>query len=170
MINFRTDCTPILLLIIIAFSKAYIVIFCICQAPILIQVILAIVTLEKIYLHTSLLFFFHINIGLFGSFLFHELIHGFFISLFLRNSHSIIIEYNFIRFSIIPTEVLLGWKIVVIAFTPSFILFNIGFMLYLFVPHTYIYIWYFLHLLFLLPFFGDGKSCILGLLHWHDLI
>ncbi|MEZ2389888.1 hypothetical protein AB6813_10120 [bacterium RCC_150] len=74
------------------------------------------------------------------------------------------------RFSLIPLGKLDGWKIGIIAVLGPSSSCAAGVAIALLSPDSFLQYWFLLHGMFLLPFFGDGRSLIIGLRNRSRLI
>jgi len=119
------------------------------------------VTADPVLFQMSLWLLMH-TICLLGSFLVHELFHVVGMRLFHGISH-IVVSAGVLRFSVIPIGSLYGWQIVIVAVLGPGSSCLLGAVLALLTPSSLLQCWFLLHAIFLLPFFGDGRSLILGI-------
>ena len=118
-------------------------------------------TADPVLFQMSLWLLMH-TICLLGSFLVHELFHVVGMRLFHGISH-IVVSAGVLRFSVIPVGSLYGWQIVIVAVLGPGSSCLLGAVLALLTPSSLLQCWFLLHAIFLLPFFGDGRSLILGI-------
>ncbi|MCD4852081.1 hypothetical protein LN996_14785 [Arthrobacter sp. AK01] len=71
-----------------------------------------------------------------------------------------------LRFSVIPMGRLVGWQAALIALAGPLAACVAGVPVALALPDYALHWWFFLHAIFLLPLFGDGRSLVKGLLAW----
>ncbi|MBB6403728.1 hypothetical protein [Arthrobacter sp. AZCC_0090] len=103
------------------------------------------------------------------SFLFHELAHVLGMMAF-RGVSDVVISASTFRFSLIPLGKLDGWKIGVIAVLGPGSSCAVGAAIALLSPDSFLQYWFLLHGIFLLPFFGDGRSLLVGLRNRSGLV
>lgn len=104
----------------------------------------------------------HSIAGLWLSFAIHEVAHLLFLSRIEEVKAQI--DFKLVRVSIVPIGIMSGWQIANVALAGPLVCVVIGFVLALVVPDLHLQLWFFGHVVFLLPLFGDGKSLIKGLL------
>lgn len=78
----------------------------------------------------------------------------------------IVFASTLLRFSVIPMGSLAGWQAALIALAGPLAACVAGLPLALALPEYAFHWWFFLHSVFLLPLFGDGRSLVKGLLTW----
>lgn len=144
----------------------------ICKWPLLIISILAITCLvlgiisnDTVLIHVVLLLLTHTLVGCLASYWVHEAAHAYVMRLF-KSIEDVYLTAGAFRLSLTPTGSLLGWQVAVIALAGPCAAAAVGGVLKLILDDSALYLWYLLHLLFLLPMFGDGKSLIIGLRAW----
>ena len=125
---------------------------------------LAAVTTDPILFQAGLWLLVH-ALFLLGGFLVHEWSHVAGMRLF-RGVSDIVISAGVLRFSVIPVGRLYGWQIAVVAILGPSASCLVGALVALLAPGSLLQYWFLLHAVFLLPFFGDGRSLILGIRVW----
>lgn len=80
------------------------------------------------------------------------------------------VSVNIFRFSLSPVGTLFGWQVALISLVGPFSSCLAGALLLLTAPGLSVHYWFLLHLVFLAPAFGDGRSLIVGLRKWSSPI
>ncbi|WP_017197805.1 hypothetical protein [Arthrobacter sp. M2012083] len=75
-----------------------------------------------------------------------------------------------LRFSVVPVGNLVGWQAALIALAGPLGACVAGVPLALALPDQAFHWWFFLHSVFLLPLFGDGRSLVKGLATWRGSV
>ncbi|MHC0431244.1 hypothetical protein ACX6XY_13770 [Streptomyces sp. O3] len=101
------------------------------------------------------------SLGLVASFALHESTHVIALKKIRTVTH-IAIERTVWRTSVIPEGVMTGWQTVVVALAGPSSCVALGTLLWLPNLDRSLAWWYFAHIVFLLPFFGDGRSVLEG--------
>ncbi|MGO4474200.1 hypothetical protein [Arthrobacter sp. efr-133-TYG-120] len=78
----------------------------------------------------------------------------------------VVVSSGILRFSVIPVGHLYGWQIAIVAILGPGGSCLVGALVALLAPGSFLQHWFLLHAVFLLPFFGDGRSLILGIRAW----
>ncbi|GGJ17510.1 hypothetical protein [Paenarthrobacter histidinolovorans] len=78
----------------------------------------------------------------------------------------VIFAGSWLRFSVVPMGSLVGWQAALIALGGPLAACVAGVPLAAALPDQAFHWWFFLHSIFLLPPFGDGRSLVKGLLNW----
>lgn len=112
----------------------------------------------------------HFYFGLVAGFLIHEIAHALLLSITMRELKDIRTESSFARFSIIASGRSTGRGIFVTAMGGPVAAAAFGFFMNVVSPNFDLFAWYFLHLFFLLPLFGDGRAIIFGIRHWRFVV
>jgi hypothetical protein len=73
------------------------------------------------------------------------------------------VESTIFRFSLSPVGFLFGWQIALTALAGPLAAALVGCLLFVAAPALSLHYWFWLHLVFLTPVFGDGRSLIVGL-------
>ncbi|WP_255771677.1 hypothetical protein [Pseudarthrobacter sulfonivorans] len=102
---------------------------------------------------------------LLGGFLIHEGAHALAGRRF-RGISSFVVSSSMFRFSIAPVGRLYGWQIAVMALAGPVAAAAAGLVLWAAVPGLLLHWWFWPHLVFLAPLFGDGRSLVVGIRHW----
>ncbi|WP_442543266.1 hypothetical protein ACSBOX_15680 [Arthrobacter sp. KN11-1C] len=102
---------------------------------------------------------------LLGGFLVHEWSHVAGMRLLPGVAH-VVVSAGVLRFSVIPVGRLYGWQIAIMAILGPGASCLVGALIALLAPGSFLQHWFLLHAVFLLPFFGDGRSLILGVRKW----
>ncbi len=126
--------------------------------------VLAAVTTDPILFQAGLWLLVH-ALFLLGGFLVHEWSHVAGMRLF-RGVSDIVISGGVLRFSVIPVGRLYGWQIAIVATLGPCTSCLVGALIALLAPGSLLQYWFLLHAVFLLPFFGDGRSLLLGIREW----
>ncbi|MFC8041308.1 hypothetical protein ACFUOZ_18310 [Paenarthrobacter sp. NPDC057355] len=82
----------------------------------------------------------------------------------------VIFASTLLRFSVIPVGKLVGWQAALIALAGPMAACLAGVPVALLLPDYALHWWFFLHAIFLLPLFGDGRSLVKGLLTWRGQV
>ncbi|MDQ0029346.1 hypothetical protein [Arthrobacter bambusae] len=125
---------------------------------------LAAMTTDLVLFQTAVWLIVH-ALFLLGGFLVHEWFHVAGMRLF-RGVSDIVVSAGVLRFSVIPVGRLYGWQIAVVAILGPGASCLVGVLITLLAPGSLLQYWFLLHAVFLLPFFGDGHSLILGIREW----
>ncbi|MEV8149173.1 hypothetical protein AB0O52_13675 [Arthrobacter sp. NPDC080073] len=125
---------------------------------------LAAITADPILFQAGLWLLVH-ALFLLGGFLVHEWSHVAGMRLF-HGVSDIVVSAGVLRFSLIPVGRLCGWQIAVVATLGPSASCLVGALIALLAPGSFLQCWFLLHAVFLLPFFGDGRSLILGIRVW----
>lgn len=102
---------------------------------------------------------------LLGGFLMHEWSHLAGMKLFPGVTH-VVLFADALRFSVIPVGRLQGWQIAIVAILGPTASCLVGALIALLAPDSFLQHWFLVHAVFLLPFFGDGRSLIIGIREW----
>lgn len=78
----------------------------------------------------------------------------------------VVFASTLLRTSVLPVGSLAGWQAALIALAGPLAACVAGIPLALALPEYALHWWFFLHCIFLLPLFGDGRSLVKGLLAW----
>ena len=98
-------------------------------------------------------------------FIIHESAHGLAGRQFSGVS-AFVVSSNLFRFSLSPVGRLFGWQVLVISLAGPSASAAAGCLLFAAAPGLWLHWWFWLHLAFLAPLFGDGRSLIIGVRHW----
>lgn len=126
--------------------------------------LLAAVTTDPVLFQAGLWLLMH-ALFLLGSFLVHEWSHVVGMRLFSGVS-SVVITADSLRFSVVPVGRLYGWQIAIVAISGPGVSCVAGALIALLASESFLQCWFLLHAVFLLPFFGDGRSLIVGIREW----
>ncbi|MDO4666021.1 MAG: hypothetical protein Q4A71_07490 [Actinomycetaceae bacterium] len=88
----------------------------------------------------------------------------------MRELNDIYIESSFVRFSIRVVGSSTGRGIFFTAIGAPVTVAAFGMIMNIWFPNFDLLGWYIFHLIYLLPFFGDGKAMIFGIRHWSSVI
>lgn len=102
-------------------------------------------------------------------FVIHEASHVLGLKLAPGITH-VVFASTLLRFSVIPMGSLVGWQAALIALAGPLAACVSGLPLALALPEYAFHWWFFLHSLFLLPLFGDGRSLVKGLITWRGQV
>ncbi|WP_216387108.1 hypothetical protein [Arcanobacterium phocae] len=108
----------------------------------------------------------HLVCGIVLGFLVHEIAHVVFICLTMNELMRIELEFNLFRFSVRGIGSSTGRGIFATALSGPIVAVVFGFILSIVFPDSGLLGWYVLHLLFLLPIFGDGRALVFGVRNW----
>lgn len=125
---------------------------------------LAALTTDTILFRAGLWLLVHVLCLLCG-FLVHEWSHVAGMKLFPGVAH-VVVSAGVLRFSVVPVGRLYGWQIAIVAVLGPGASCLVGTLIALLAPGSFLQHWFLLHAVFLLPFFGDGRSLILGARKW----
>ncbi|GAP58376.1 hypothetical protein AHiyo1_14320 [Arthrobacter sp. Hiyo1] len=125
---------------------------------------LAAMTTDPILFRAGLWLLVHVLCLLCG-FLVHEWSHVAGMRLF-HGISDVVVSSGILRFSVIPVGHLYGWQIAIVAILGPGGSCLVGALVALLAPGSFLQYWFLLHAVFLLPFFGDGRSLILGIRAW----
>lgn len=108
----------------------------------------------------------HLFCGIALGCLIHEMAHVVFICLTMNELIRIELEFNLFRFSVRGIGGSTGRGIFATALSGPIAAVAFGVILSIVFPNSGLLGWYALHLLFLLPFFGDGRALVIGVRNW----
>ena len=99
---------------------------------------------------------------LLAGFVIHETAHAY-AGRMCRGISAFRVESTKFRFSLQPVGFLFGWQVALIAITGPLAAALAGCLLFAAAPGLSLHYWFWLHLAFLTPLFGDGRSLLIGL-------
>ena len=105
--------------------------------------------------------------GLFGSFLLHELVHLVTLRVLAPGVTTIYLEITFLRVSLCPRGIMTGWQSAIVAASGPVVCLLAGCIISAFTFDIGLSNWMFLHTLFLIPIFGDGRAIVRGVARGH---
>lgn len=112
----------------------------------------------------------HLFLGLLPSYTIHELGHVVLLQRTMRCLTCVVVSSSVFSFSITPHGSTTGRGIFLSSLAGPLLTASIGIVLFVTVPFFQIHLWYFLHVLFILPVFSDGRSMVFGLLRWNSFV